>query len=208
MDAAPDRQLYELWREGRRDAGGRLLERHIPRVRRFFTYNVTRDEADDLLSKTLEIVAKRASAVDAADQFGAFLYGVARNVLRDHVKAGRRRRSAPESTLSSLVDPTPSPLENRVCREEERLLLEALRSLSLEHQAVLELSYFEELSRSEIAELLQLPPGTVASRLRLGRNQLGQHLLRLQGSEVALESTLSDVRFWARSLRASLLEEA
>ena len=54
-------------------------------------------------------------------------------------------------------------------KAERQQLIAALRRLPLMYQVVLELKHFEGLSRREIAEVLDLAPGTVATRLRVGQ---------------------------------------
>ena len=200
-----DAELYEQWVAGDRGAGDRLLRRHIAPIRRFFAYKVTApSDAEDLVAKTLEVTARRLGVLRADASFGGFLFAVARNVLRDYLKTRARSRTDIDADVLSIADLGPSPSCIVGEREEQRLLLEALRSIPLNYQIVLELSYFEGLSRTEIAELLERPPGTIASQLRLGRNRLDQRLLALAKSPAILESTMTDVRKWALELRMSL----
>ena len=205
--AATDAELYARWTEGEREAGDELLARHLPRVRRFFAYKVTaRSDAEDLVGKTLEVCAKTLGRARPDAPFTTFLFAVARNVLRDYIKARSRRanKEVDDIDVLALADLGPSPSVVVAEREEQRLLLEALRSIPLNYQIVLELAYFEGMSRSEIAQLLDRPQGTVASQLRLGRTRLDQSLMALADSQEVLESTMTDLAMWARALRTSL----
>lgn len=64
-------------------------------------------------------------------------------------------------------------------------------------QLVLELRYWEQLSDSEIAEVLDLPIGTVKTRIRAGRVELRQEIARLVSSPEQLQSTLDSLDQWA-----------
>jgi DNA-directed RNA polymerase specialized sigma24 family protein len=89
-------------------------------------------------------------------------------------------------------------------RQEQKLLLLALRSIALELQAVLELHYWEGLDTEEIGEIVGIPRGTVKSRMFRGRRLLEQALERLAAEPSVLESTTANLEDWARGLRAQL----
>jgi RNA polymerase sigma-70 factor (ECF subfamily) len=95
-----------------------------------------------------------------------------------------------------------------VRRQEERLLLDALRAIPLDYQIVLELAFFEDMSRSQIAETLGLPAGTVASRLRKARELLRSEIEAIAQSPELLEATVTGVDDWARNVRETLEGEA
>ena len=63
-------------------------------------------------------------------------------------------------------------------RAEERALVQALQGMPVELQIVLELYYWEELSVDEVAAAVEVPPGTVKSRLFRGRQLLREALER------------------------------
>ncbi len=89
-------------------------------------------------------------------------------------------------------------------RDEQQVLLVALRKIPVEYQIVLELVYWEDMTAVEIAEALELPLGTAKTRIRRGRQLLEEALAEVGGA--ALQSTLSDLDGWARSLRDGLRE--
>ncbi len=86
-------------------------------------------------------------------------------------------------------------------RAEHRLLLEALRHLPIEQQLLLELFDWEGQVGRELAIILNVPEGTVRSRLRAARRALVQAMQRLAASPDLLESTLANLDQWARGLR-------
>jgi RNA polymerase sigma-70 factor (ECF subfamily) len=89
-------------------------------------------------------------------------------------------------------------------REEERILLQALRRLPLDQQITLELYYWEELPVADIAEVLDVAVGTVKSRLGRAREALRECIAQLEASDDARERTLSNLDDWAGGLRDAL----
>lgn len=98
----------------------------------------------------------------------------------------------------------PTPTQRLARREDDKLLLAALRAIPLHSQIVLELSHFEELGRFEIAEVLGVPPGTIASRLRRGRKQLEGQLERLAHSPSQLVTTRRGLAGWIESIQRAV----
>jgi RNA polymerase sigma-70 factor (ECF subfamily) len=90
-------------------------------------------------------------------------------------------------------------------RDEQTLTLQALRRIPLDHQIVLELYYWEDMTAADLAEVLDLPEGTVRGRIRRAKKLLEEQLAQLASDDAILESTLSGLESWARSLRAKVL---
>jgi RNA polymerase sigma-70 factor (ECF subfamily) len=200
-----DRALLHAWRAGDRRAGRRLVDRHLAGLGRFFANKVGHEaQAQDLVADTFERFAKALPRFREDSSVRTFLFGIAHNVLREFVRE-RQRDAARLQPLSSAADLGPSPSLAFAAHEEQRLLLHALRALPFDHQVVLELAFFEDMSRAEIAEVTETPAGTVAHRLRRAREMLADALTELSASPQLLESTTTDLRSWARSLRQAVL---
>lgn len=202
MDA--DADLYLRWAAGDRDAGARLIDRHLSAIARFFANKcVVSSDVEDLVATTFERCAKSLGKLQQPERFRAYLFGVATNVLRDAI---RKRRPTPVADLEQLCvrDLGPSPSVVAAERAELRLLLAGLRAIPIEHQLVLELSVFEQMSRAEIAEVLRIPAGTVASRLRRARELLERQVRALATSPQLVESTLHGLADWAAQVREQL----
>ena len=90
-------------------------------------------------------------------------------------------------------------------RKEQLLVLQALRRIPLDHQVVLELYYWEAMTAKDLAEVLEVPEGTVRGRIRRAKQLLEEQLAKLAETD-DLESTMSNLDGWARSLRAKVLE--
>ncbi|MCA9661694.1 MAG: sigma-70 family RNA polymerase sigma factor [Myxococcales bacterium] len=195
-----DLELLEAWRGGDRAAAGELFDRHAESIYRFFANKVDRD-VEDLVQITLMACVKGRDRVADGAHFRAYLFGAARNVLRTYLyKRGRMREDA-DLGVSSICDLGVGPSTLIAAHEEQRLLLEALRSIPVESQLLLELRYWEELSTEELALVFGVPAGTIKSRLSRARKRLERALSELHSAGAVLESTRTNLDAWAAGLR-------
>ncbi len=201
-----DFELLEAWREGDRAAGGELFDRYFMPLRRFFR-NKVGDDFEELVQRTLTRCVEGQRRFRGDSNFRSYLFGIAYNVLREHVRECERERGRgpqPEEDASVVDLGLPGPSTLVGFQREQRLLLAALRRLPLSDQVVLELFYWEQLSSAEIGEALELPSGTVRSRLRLARDRLRGYLDELARDAHELRSTVDNLDHWAAELRARL----
>ncbi len=197
-----DLDLHRRWRDGDRRAGTELVERHYDSVHRFFQTK-TGPEADDLVQRTFLAAADRERGFRGESSFRTYLFGIARNVLFEHFRHRRRdARVDPDFSVSSAAELAAGPSTFAADRVEYRIMVDALRGLPLDIQLTLELFYWEEMSVGELAEVLQIPPGTVKSRLHRGRGLLKD---AMDGAATTPDETAS-VRMlladWAQQMQA------
>ena len=142
----------------------------LPRVRRFAcSLTGNRDDADDLLQTTVERVLDRGVPDDA--DVTRWMFRVCKNLWIDEIRSRKVRREAAER---------PEMVDGREVRGEARALGEvtlrevdeAMRALPEEQRAVLSLVAVEGLAYREAAEVLEIPIGTVMSRLARARATL------------------------------------
>lgn len=148
------------------------MERHYPSVLRFFRTKAGSD-ADDLAQQTFLACVEAASRFEGRSSFKAFLFGIARHVLYDYIrKRIKDRERNPDFGVSSILDLNPgaSTMISRFVAEQE--LVDAMQRIPLDIQIVVELYYWEELSLEDIAEAVEVPVGTVKSRLHRARSLL------------------------------------
>jgi RNA polymerase sigma-70 factor (ECF subfamily) len=196
-----DETLLAAWRAGDRAAGATLLRRHIASVAGFFRTKVD-GNVDDLVQRTFLACIESPERIPEGVGLRAWLLGIARNLLFNHFRKGEREERA-MARDAAAGDPTmPTPSVAAAVREEQRLVLHALRSLPLDLQIAIELQYWEQLGTDEIAAVLDIPRGTVKSRLFRARAELKAAIERLAPSAALRTSTASDLDRWAKSLAA------
>jgi RNA polymerase sigma-70 factor, ECF subfamily len=163
----------------------------LPRLRRFglaLTGSVA--EADDLAQMACERALRRGDQLRDATRLDAWMYGIMRHLWQDQKRAQRVRRH--ESI--ELADEIPGS-DGRALAE-DRLQLAHVRAclltLTAEHRAVLTLVCVDGLAYREAAEVLDVPIGTVMSRLARARRELHERLAlpaRTQGDTVVPVTT-------------------
>lgn len=193
-------QWLAAWRSGDANAGKQLFARHYAKISRFFFNKVSEDDAADLIQRTFLRCVERQHAKWAETSFGAFLFGIARNVLLEHYRR-RYRMPAIDLQSQSLADLGPAPASVMDHRLEAQLLLQALRQLPIETQITLELYMFEGLPGKEIAAVVGVPLGTIRTWIHRGRNQLREKIEALTLDPSLRESTVTDLDEWARLIR-------
>jgi RNA polymerase sigma-70 factor (ECF subfamily) len=153
---------------------GRLMERHQGALLGIFHRMLAADlmTAEDLVQETFLRVLRQRS-FSPGRPFRPWLYTVAANLARDHQRArARRPRVGDEEELRSVADSRPGPEERAECSAEVARVVVALRELPDAYRVPLTLRYFNEMRLSEIGRLLQIPVGTVKSRLAVGTRKL------------------------------------
>ncbi|HVI04064.1 MAG TPA: RNA polymerase sigma factor [Enhygromyxa sp.] len=199
-----DAELLEAWRGGDKRAGKLLFERHYDAVHRFFRNKVGSD-APDLVQKTFLGCLESVERYRGEGSFRSWLFAVAFRQLCKHYRAKASERARFDVATVSVCDFDPTPSRMLAERREQRLLLEALRRIPMELQVALELHYWEQMSDAEIARALEMPLGTMKSRIRRGRQLLAERMAELAISPGELESTLGNLEQWAEQLRGLAL---
>jgi RNA polymerase sigma-70 factor, ECF subfamily len=150
-----------------------LLLRSVQRpLRRYLLRLVGASSADDVLQEVLILVSRKLRWLDAPEAFHRWAYRIASRVAFRHLKKEKRwsDQVRDDAVLADLPATESSvPLE---------LLPELLQSdeLSSASRAVLALHFQEELSLPEVAAILEIPLGTVKSRLAYGLAALRKKL--------------------------------
>jgi len=207
MTETTDVELLDAWRGGDRRAGELLFERHYEAIRRFF-HNKLEFGVDDLIQQTFLACVESRERIRGDSSFRTYLFAVAVNRLRKHFRGQYRGEDRIDFGVTSIHDLGPSPSVVVAGRQEQRLLLEALRRIPLDHQIILELYYWERLTSAEIAGVLDVPHGTARTRIRRAKQLLEEQLRALQGDRALVESTIADLDAWAASLRELMARQA
>jgi len=150
----------------------RLIEEHIPRLRRYArALVVDRVRADDLVQDTLERAWGKFHLWRRGSDLRAWLFSIMHNVHAN----GVRKSAATPALLPLEEDALEIPV--RATQEDGlqvRDVYAALACLPQEQRAVLLLVGLEEMRYEEVAKVLDVPVGTVMSRLSRGRERLRQ----------------------------------
>ncbi|MCU0658733.1 MAG: sigma-70 family RNA polymerase sigma factor [Polyangiaceae bacterium] len=189
-----DHELLRAWAAGDRGAGAQLVERYYDTVARFFA-NKAADAAEDLVQRTFLACTESMTSLRKEGSLRAYLLGVARNVLYEHIRGKVRDGREVDFGTQSIVDLSPGASTLVDQHAQQRQLLLAIQRIPLESQLLLEMFYWEELSVDEVAEALAIPPGTVKSRLHRAREQLRDALGELPpagNTELASAQALLD----------------
>lgn len=155
------------------DSDARLLralhDEHAPAVWRYVVH-LTGDRAlaEDIVQETLLRAWRRPAVLDQSEQSArAWLFTVARNLVIDGRRSARAVHEVVTDTLPEerSADATDAILE-------AWMVADALSTLSVDHRAVIVHAYFAGRTVAEIAQQLQIPEGTVKSRLHYGMRAL------------------------------------
>jgi RNA polymerase sigma-70 factor (ECF subfamily) len=157
------------------DLAGLIIAHHAALYRYAYRLCGCATEADDLTQQAFLVAQQRLHQLRDAERAGAWLYAVLRSCF---LKSLRRQRPANAATLHLEVEEFAGPLPAAEEIDRERLAA-ALADLTEEFRLVVLMFYFEDLSYQEIAEQLEIPIGTVMSRLSRAKG----HLRRLLGDD-------------------------
>jgi RNA polymerase sigma-70 factor (ECF subfamily) len=160
-----------------------LVDRHMDLAGRVIrNLGIPDGDVDDLLQQAFSITSDRMNDITAGKE-RAFLIQTA---VRLAASARRARALSRETATGALPDvgddrPSPEDLSDRARRL--RTLDGLLADMEIDLRTVLVLYEIEEMTMAEIATVLQLPPGTVASRLRRAREDFLTRVHRLRLAE-------------------------
>lgn len=145
-------------------------------VRRF---GLAPADADDVAQRVFVVASRKLEGIEHGRE-RSFLFGTAYRIVREVRRTRARRPEAPLRDELEVLDPAPNPEEFADRTRARQLLDDVLNDMPLEARSVFVLFELEELSVPEISALLELPVGTVASRLRRGRELFHAAATRLR----------------------------
>jgi len=155
------------------------VNRHLGRVWRVLRRaGLAAADAEDAAQDVFWVLAQRILDVPPNAEF-SFLLGTALRVAAD------RRRTVWNRSVTEPLDaswPSEEPRQDEVLglREQLGFVDRALAALGADERAVFVLVEIEELTREQAAEILAIPPGTVATRLRRARDEFRRAIVRVE----------------------------
>jgi RNA polymerase sigma-70 factor (ECF subfamily) len=182
-----DEQLLADYVAGQIDGFELLVRRHNQELYRFLVrFTGSSSMAEDIVQETFLQVHLSAASFDRSRRFKPWLFTIAANKARDLLRSRRRRPEVPldaqvgsgeeesQRFLDFMSDASAAPT-GQLEQEEEREFVRTVMNRLPEHlREVLVLSYFHRFPYKEIADILNVPLGTVKSRLHAAVGQLGQ----------------------------------
>jgi len=177
-----------------------IRENHSRRLRRMVTdhmdflwrsirrLGVAESEVDDAVQQVFLLASRKLAAIEPAKE-RSFLFGTALRVASEWRRSRRRRPEDAHERVAEGADPGLNPEQMVAQRRARHLLDEVLASMTFDLRVVFVLFELEEMTTLEIAKILEIPSGTVASRLRRARDefQAGAKRIRLrEGTQEAL----------------------
>ncbi|MDX1737600.1 MAG: sigma-70 family RNA polymerase sigma factor [Alphaproteobacteria bacterium] len=173
MEAAELSDLLQRVAEKDRSAFKLLFEHFAPRLKAYM-YRLSNNEtvAEELAQKTMVKIWNKAHLYDPAKATAStWIFRVARNLRIDEIRK-EHRYQYDEYNFDHMAD-TSDSAEEVINREQHAdIVRSALSKLSEDQKTVLELSFYEGMSHSMISEKLDIPLGTVKSRMRLAFSKL------------------------------------
>lgn len=158
-------------------AARRRLEALRPRLHRL-AYAWCHDAAlaDDLVQDTLAKALTRSEQLRDEQALESWLFSILNNCWRDHLRA--RRDFVDVSELDEAIySEEPGPEQNYASRQTIQRVRHAIARLPIGQRQVITLVDIEECSYADVARILDVPVGTIMSRLSRARQALKQHLM-------------------------------
>jgi len=142
----------------------------------------SRHDAEDLLQEVFLRVVRTLEGYRHEGRFEAWIYRIAVNLVRDHVRRQKRRRTVPEHAVASQMDGSeglaghpssgPPPDQPLDVAEQADRLQKALQQLPAAEREVIMLRHFSDMSFSQIAQVMDTPLGTALARAHRGLARL------------------------------------
>ncbi|MEP7273660.1 MAG: sigma-70 family RNA polymerase sigma factor [Acidobacteriota bacterium] len=168
-----DKAAIERCRAGDTDAFRHVVERYQAQaIGHAIAILGKREDALDAVQEAFIDTFQALDRIDLSRRFYPWFYIILRNRCYK-LAAGRKKREMDNSEELEIVAPTPG-----LRREETMLLEQALLELSTEDRELITLRHLDGLSYQELAERLEVPQGTIMSRLYYARKKLRERLAR------------------------------
>jgi RNA polymerase sigma-70 factor, ECF subfamily len=161
-----------------------LYRRHFQDVCRWVSYLMgPGPEVEDLVQEVFVIACRRLDSFRGEAKPSTWLYGIARNVVRNHRRRMKIRKfflAGDTEDIERAAAREPTPLEEVERREREELVYRVLDGMKEKYRVVLIMFELEELDGKEIAERLQIKEATVWVQLHRARKSFLERMQKLE----------------------------
>lgn len=186
MNSNNDAALLTAWRGGCSDSGQKLFRAHFPSVLRFFRNKVSMDEVEDLVQRTFLALVEGRDKIREGSAIRSYTLSSARNILYSHFRA-KSKDNLFTPVSSSIRDHGVTPSTAFAKNAQAQQVAEALATIPIAFQEILELHYWEGLDAKELGEVLEVSPTTARTRLYRARAKL-----RVELEKTVLKDIISD----------------
>jgi RNA polymerase sigma-70 factor (ECF subfamily) len=158
-----------------------LFGRHQLQVYRF-VLRLVRNEAmaEDLISEVFLDVWRQAGRFEGRSQVTTWLLSIARFKALSALRRKRPEAELDDEKAAAVEDTSDDPAVTLQKKDKSALLRQCLEALSVEHREIIDLVYYHEQSVEEVARILDIPQGTVKTRMFYARKKLSE-VLKAQG---------------------------
>ncbi len=177
MQGETDDQLMKRCVDGDESAFGVIVDRYKNALVNYLTHLVrSRDRAEEVAQDAFVRLYRNASKYREQERLGPYLYRIATNLVVSEVRREKRWSLLLPRLHASTSQFAPSPDATLLTDEIQRQVLAALEELPIKYRAPLVLFEIEEWPYDEIAKALEIPSGTVKSRISRARELMRRHL--------------------------------
>jgi len=186
FDQFSDNELVTMSLEDR-EVFSEIIERYQNKIYRYIKRisSFSDDYVTDILQEVFIKTYINLNNFDTSLKFSSWLYRIAHNETISYV---RKNKKHIESTLfpDDSIDEFAADIhieKQHITKEHSKIVGQAIKSLSQKYQDVIMLKYFEYKSYDEISDIIQKPPGTVATWINRGKKEIQEFLKEHQYQE-------------------------
>ena len=186
MNEFSDEQLFQLFQRGDEKAFNQLVNKYKDRIYNFL-YRIVNDVdlAEDLAQDTFVKVFIHKDSYKELYKFSTWMYTIAKNLAFTELRKNKRRKTSSFSDISKddwklqFEDSSLGDIDKENNdRENRKNIQNALNEISIDFRTIIILRDIQELSYEDISKIVEVPVGTVKSRINRGRDKLYQLLKR------------------------------
>ena len=185
-----DEELIKKFQEGDVGAYNQLVYRYKDRLLNFiYRYLNDIDRSEDLVQDTLLKLYTHKNSYKEIARFSTWIYTIAANFARTELRKIKRRKTFSVTELSNndrefiIASTNEGPGDENLSQNFEKNVQRALAELPDDFKTIIILRDIQELSYDEISKIVEVPLGTVKSRINRGRVKL-QELLKKKGEKL------------------------
>jgi len=186
LSGSDDKELVERCKTGDDEAWRTFVDRFGPKVYSVaYHFTLKREDAEELAQEIFLKVFENLHRYDGGFPLMAWLVSLSRNLCIDRYRRGKRERSfrfVSDDAVAPLLRSADDPAADAIRKERVKLLFSALAEIPEDLAEILVLRDLDGLAYEEIGRALELPDGTVKSRLFRARAEVARRIRERQES--------------------------